>query len=67
MIAHTLGNPFDLKAVKEFCDKYNLFLIEDCCDAVGSKYDGKMVGFSNCKFLSSTSYNYGRRWRSSNK
>lgn len=44
MIAHTLGNPFDLKAVKEFCDKYNLFLIEDCCDAVGSKYDGKMVG-----------------------
>lgn len=44
MIAHTLGNPFDLKAVKEFCDKYGLFLIEDCCDAVGSRYDGKMVG-----------------------
>ena len=44
MIAHTLGNPFDLKAVSEFCKKNNLFLIEDCCDAVGSTYDGKMVG-----------------------
>lgn len=38
MIAHTLGNPFDLKAVKAFCDKYNLWLIEDNCDALGSKY-----------------------------
>lgn len=38
MIAHTLGNPFDLKAVKEFCDKYNLWLVEDNCDALGSKY-----------------------------
>lgn len=38
MIAHTLGNPFDIKAVKEFCDKYNLWLIEDNCDALGSKY-----------------------------
>lgn len=38
MIAHTLGNPFDLKAVREFCDKYNLWLIEDNCDALGSKY-----------------------------
>lgn len=38
MIAHTLGNPFDLKAVKEFCDKHNLWLIEDNCDALGSKY-----------------------------
>ncbi len=38
MIAHTLGNPFNLKAVKEFCDKYNLWLIEDNCDALGSKY-----------------------------
>lgn len=43
MIAHTLGNPFDLKAVKEFCDKHKLWLIEDNCDALGSKYtiDGK--------------------------
>lgn len=38
MIAHTLGNPFDLKAVKELCDKHNLWLIEDNCDALGSKY-----------------------------
>lgn len=43
MAAHTLGNPFDIKAVKEFCDKHNLWLIEDNCDALGSKYtiDGK--------------------------
>lgn len=38
MIAHTLGNPFDLKAVKEFCKKNNLWLIEDNCDALGSTY-----------------------------
>lgn len=38
MIAHTLGNPFDLQAVKTFCDKHNLWLIEDNCDALGSKY-----------------------------
>ena len=43
MIAHTLGNPFNLKAVKDFCDRHNLWLIEDNCDALGSKYtlDGK--------------------------
>lgn len=38
MIAHTLGNPFDLKAVKNFCDEHNLWLVEDNCDALGSKY-----------------------------
>jgi len=38
MIAHTLGNPFDLQAVKDFCDKHNLWLIEDNCDALGTKY-----------------------------
>ena len=38
MIAHTLGNPFDLEKVKEFCDKHNLWLVEDNCDALGSKY-----------------------------
>ena len=38
MIAHTLGNPFDLKAVKEFCTKNKLWLIEDNCDALGSTY-----------------------------
>ncbi len=43
MVAHTLGNPFDLAAVKAFCDKYNLWLVEDNCDALGSEYtlDGK--------------------------
>lgn len=43
MIAHTLGNPFDIKKVKEFCDKHELWLIEDNCDALGSQYefDGK--------------------------
>lgn len=38
MIAHTLGNPFDLQAVKDFCDKHELWLIEDNCDALGTKY-----------------------------
>ncbi|MCI8269872.1 MAG: lipopolysaccharide biosynthesis protein RfbH [Lachnospiraceae bacterium] len=38
MIAHTLGNPFDLKAVKSFCDRHGLWLIEDNCDALGSRY-----------------------------
>ncbi len=44
MLAHTLGNPFNLKKVKEFCDKHNLWLIEDNCDALGSKYDGHYTG-----------------------
>jgi CDP-6-deoxy-D-xylo-4-hexulose-3-dehydrase len=44
MIAHTLGNVFNLGAVTEFCKKYNLWLIEDCCDALGSTYKGKKVG-----------------------
>ena len=38
MLAHTLGNPFDLKTVKDFCKKYNLWLVEDNCDALGSRY-----------------------------
>ena len=38
MIAHTLGNPWDLGTIKEFCDKHNLWLVEDNCDALGSKY-----------------------------
>ncbi|MDD0852534.1 lipopolysaccharide biosynthesis protein RfbH [Halobacteriovorax sp. GB3] len=44
MIAHTLGNTFKVKEVKEFCEKHNLWLIEDCCDAVGATYDGKQIG-----------------------
>ncbi|NUQ29701.1 MAG: lipopolysaccharide biosynthesis protein RfbH, partial [Acidobacteriaceae bacterium] len=44
MIAHTLGNVFDLDAVTAFCKKYNLWLVEDCCDALGSTYKGRKVG-----------------------
>lgn len=44
MIAHTLGNTFDLAEVKRICDKHDLWLVEDCCDALGSTYDGKLVG-----------------------
>ena len=44
MIAHTLGNPFNLNAVKAFCEKYNLWLVEDNCDALGSLYDGQFTG-----------------------
>jgi CDP-6-deoxy-D-xylo-4-hexulose-3-dehydrase len=44
MLAHTLGNPFDLDAVMGFVRKYNLWLIEDCCDALGSSYRGQKVG-----------------------
>jgi len=44
VLAHTLGNPFDISAVKKFCIKHKLWLIEDNCDALGSKYDGKLTG-----------------------
>lgn len=44
MIAHTLGNPYNLKAIKEIADEYNLWLIEDDCDSLGSEYDGKKTG-----------------------
>jgi len=44
MIAHTLGNVFNLDAVTAFCKKYHLWLIEDCCDALGSTYKGQQVG-----------------------
>ena len=44
MLAHTLGNPFNIKAVKDFCDRHGLFLIEDNCDALGSVYEGKCTG-----------------------
>jgi CDP-6-deoxy-D-xylo-4-hexulose-3-dehydrase len=44
MMAHTLGNPFDLAATTEFCRKYNLWLIEDNCDALGCRYDDKFTG-----------------------
>ena len=44
MLAHTLGNPFNIRAVKAFCEKHNLWLVEDNCDALGSKYDGRFTG-----------------------
>lgn len=44
ILAHTLGNPFNIKKVKEFCEKYNLWFIEDCCDALGTTYDNQKVG-----------------------
>ena len=44
MVAHTLGNPFDLAAVRAFCDRHDLYLIEDCCDALGAGFDGQPVG-----------------------
>ncbi|MDB4811990.1 lipopolysaccharide biosynthesis protein RfbH [Candidatus Pelagibacter sp.] len=44
MLAHTLGNPFNLKKIREICDKYDLWLIEDSCDALGSKYNNQNVG-----------------------
>jgi len=44
VVAHTLGNPFNVKKIKEICDKYNLWLIEDTCDALGSKFDNQFVG-----------------------
>ena len=44
MVAHTLGNPFDLDAVTAFCERHGLWLIEDCCDALGSTWNGRPVG-----------------------
>jgi CDP-6-deoxy-D-xylo-4-hexulose-3-dehydrase len=44
MLAHTLGNPFNLEVVTELCKKYKLWLVEDCCDALGSTYHGQLVG-----------------------
>jgi len=44
MLAHTLGNPFNLAKVKAICEKHHLWLVEDCCDALGAEFDGKKVG-----------------------
>lgn len=44
MIAHALGNPFDLGTVMDFAKQHDLYVIEDCCDALGATYDGKLVG-----------------------
>ncbi len=44
MLAHTLGNPYNLKVITDLCKKHRLWLIEDCCDALGATYEGKLVG-----------------------
>lgn len=44
MLAHSLGNPFNLEVVTALCEKYNLWLVEDCCDALGATYKGQLVG-----------------------
>jgi len=44
MVAHTLGNPFDLSAVMSLARRHDLFVVEDCCDALGARYGGKQVG-----------------------
>jgi CDP-4-dehydro-6-deoxyglucose reductase, E1 len=44
MLAHTLGNPYNLDVIVALCKKHNLWLIEDCCDALGATYNGRMVG-----------------------
>lgn len=44
MLAHSLGNPFNLEVVTNLCKKYGLWLVEDCCDALGATYDGQLVG-----------------------
>jgi len=44
MLAHSLGNPFNIKEVKEICQKHNLWLVEDNCDALGSRYEGQLTG-----------------------
>jgi len=45
MIAHSLGNPYNVKGIKDLCEKYNLWLIQDCCDAFGAEYGGKKLGY----------------------
>jgi CDP-6-deoxy-D-xylo-4-hexulose-3-dehydrase len=54
MLAHTLGNPFDCAAVADFCRQHDLWLVEDCCDALGAEYEGKHVGqfgdMATCSF-----------------
>ena len=53
VVAHTLGNPFNISEILRICKKYNLWLIEDCCDSLGAKYEGKHVGtFSDLATLS---------------
>jgi len=60
-----MGNVFNLEAITAFCEKHNLWLMEDCCDALGAKYNGKHVGtfgdIATFKLLSGASHYNGRR------
>ncbi|KKQ48790.1 MAG: RfbH [candidate division TM6 bacterium GW2011_GWF2_38_10] len=47
-LAHTLGNPYEVSAIQRFAHEHNLFLVEDCCDALGSTYEGKKLGTFGC-------------------
>jgi CDP-6-deoxy-D-xylo-4-hexulose-3-dehydrase len=58
MIAHTLGNPFDITAVKSFCDRHSLWLIEDNCDALGSRYRTLNDSPANAQTLQSSDHQY---------
>ena len=64
MLAHALGNPFNVGRVKEICDKYNLWLVEDTCDALGAEFNGQKCGTFgrhwNFELLSCTSHDNGR-------
>ncbi len=68
ILAHTLGSPFNIELVKEFCDRYGLWLIEDNCDALGAEYyldgvwrkTGTIGGYRHIQFLSGPSYHHGR-------
>ena len=66
MLAHALGNPFNLGKVTELCKKYNLWLIEDTCDALGAEIQWTKMRdiwrYRDFKFLSSSPYDHGRRW-----
>lgn len=44
ILAHTLGSPFDIDSIRDICNEYGLWLIEDCCDALGSRFNGELVG-----------------------
>lgn len=44
ILAHALGSPFDVDSIRDICDEYGIWFIEDCCDALGSRYNGKLVG-----------------------